>query len=110
MVTLFALELFAIIIQVFQKEKFEEGYIGSSLMLMLYYAFVIEIDSKYDQLANVFSRTYYNTYIERINAKGAYTLLMFDVNGLKQAMNRVDEKMYECKQQYYQQVGNDRRK
>lgn len=29
---------------------------------------------------------------------------------VKLAMNRVDEKMYECKQLYYQQAGNNRRK
>lgn len=66
LVALFALELFAIIVQVFQNDRFEEGYIGSALMLMLYYAFVIEIDSKYDQMTTVFSRTYYATYMERL--------------------------------------------
>lgn len=83
LIALFALELLAIVIQIFNQESFQEGYIGSALMLMLYYAFVIEIDSKYDQMTNVFSRNYYLRYVDSIKKSGPYVLVMFDVNGLK---------------------------
>ena len=112
LVALFALELFAIIIQVFQQETFQEGYIGSALMLMLYYAFVIEIDSKYDQMTTVFSRTYFKRYVERINRKGNFVLIMFDVNGLKRTNDtyghaKGDELIISVADGIKQAVGND---
>lgn len=200
MILLFSLEALAIILQVFEAEMFQDGFIGSALLIILYYDFVIEIESKYDKLTGVGSYTYFESYIDRINKKGAYMLLMFDVNGLKHAndtmghdagdklitavghgikesvaskgkvfriggdefmaivlgvneecgkeimtqadsifkkksdelgmtvsaasgmairavsedvkvaMSRADESMYACKQRYYQQTGNDRRK
>lgn len=83
MILLFSLEALAIILQLFEAEMFQDGFIGSALLIILYYDFVIEIESKYDKLTGVGSVTYFNSYIDRINKKGPYCLLMFDVNGLK---------------------------
>lgn len=85
MIFLFSLEAIAIVLQLFEAEMFQDGFIGSALLIILYYDFVIEIESKYDNLTETGSLTYFNSYVDRINKKGPYLLLMFDVNGLKQA-------------------------
>lgn len=85
MICLFSLEAIAIILQIFEAEMFQDGFIGSALLIILYYDFVIEIESKYDSLSGVGSSTYFNSYTDRISKKGPYLLLMFDVNGLKHA-------------------------
>lgn len=83
MVFLFSLEAIAIMLQILEAEMFQDGFIGSALLIILYYDFVIEIESKYDSLSEVGSDTYFKSYTDRIQNKGAYLLLMFDVNGLK---------------------------
>ena len=84
MIFLFSLEAIAIVLQVLEAEMFQDGFIGSALLIILYYDFVIEIESKYDNLTGVGSSTYFDSYVDRINKKDEYQLLMFDVNGLKQ--------------------------
>lgn len=83
MILLFSLEMIAIILQFFESAAFQDGFIGSALLIILYYDFVIEIESKYDNLTGVGSYTYFKSYLDRIDKKGAYVLIMFDVNGLK---------------------------
>lgn len=83
MICLFSLEAIAILLQIFEAEMFQDGFIGSALLIILYYDFVIEIESKYDSLTGVGSYTYFKSYTNRLEGKGAYLLLMFDVNGLK---------------------------
>lgn len=85
MICLFSLEAIAILLQVFEAELFQDGFIGSTLLIILYYDFVVEIESKYDNLTETGSYTYFNSYIDRISKIGTYQLLMFDVNGLKRA-------------------------
>lgn len=83
MCLLFSLEAIAIILQIFEAEMFQDGFIGSALLIILYYDFVIEIESKYDVLTGVGSATYFNSYMDRISRTDTYRLIMFDVNGLK---------------------------
>ena len=83
MIFLFSLEALAILLQIFEAAMFQDGFIGSALLIILYYDFVIEIESKYDKLSGVGSTTYFNSYIDRIRKKCPCALLMFDVNGLK---------------------------
>lgn len=85
MIFLFSVETIAIVLQLFESEMFQDGFIGSALLVILYYDFVIEIESKYDKLTGTGSVTYFNSYVDRIRNKGSYQLLMFDVNGLKRA-------------------------
>ena len=85
MIFLFSLEMIAILLQLLEAEMFQDGFIGSALLIILYYDFVIEIESKYDNLTEVGSVTYFKSYVDRIGKKGEYMLLMFDVNGLKHA-------------------------
>lgn len=83
MIFLFFLEALAILLQIFEAAMFQDGFIGSALLIILYYDFVIEIESKYDKLSGVGSTTYFTSYTDRISKKRPCTLLMFDVNGLK---------------------------
>ena len=83
MIFLFSLEALAIVLQVLESEMFQDGFIGSALLIILYYDFVIEIESKYDALSEVGSYTYFKSYVDRISKKGSYLMLLFDVNGLK---------------------------
>lgn len=85
MIFLFSLEAIAILLQLFEAEMFQDGFIGSALLIILYYDFVIEIESKYDGLTETGSYTYFKSYTDRIDKRGPYLLLMFDVNGLKHA-------------------------
>ena len=85
MIFLFSLEAIAIVLQLFEAEMFQDGFIGSALLIILYYDFVIEIESKYDGLTETGSYTYFKSYTDRIDKRGPYLLLMFDVNGLKHA-------------------------
>ena len=85
MICLFSLEAIAILLQVLDSQMFQDGFIGSTLLIILYYDFVVEIESKYDNLSGVGSSTYFNSYVDRISKKGAFLLIMFDVNGLKHA-------------------------
>lgn len=80
---LFFFEIVAVVIQVFRVDKFQDAIIASALITILYYAFVIEIESKYDQKSTVFSSTYYPNYVSSLGKKGKYALIMYDVNGLK---------------------------
>lgn len=83
LVVLFMLEVVAVFMQYFLPQSFDDAYIGSALMIILYYAFVIEIDSKYDRLTEVCSFTYFTSYADRLRNKGSYGIILFDVNGLK---------------------------
>lgn len=83
LVFLFLFEVVAIVLQFFLPEQFNNALIGSSLITILYYAFVIEIESKYDKKSEVFSATYYTNYVNTLSKKGGYALIIFDVNGLK---------------------------
>lgn len=83
LVLLFAFEIVAIIFQVVNVEKFQDAIIASALITILYYAFVIEIESKYDHKTGVFSSTYYDNYVNTVSKKGDYSLILYDVNGLK---------------------------
>ena len=83
MIFLFSLEALAIVLQILESEMFQDGFIGSALLIILYYDFVIEIESKYDALSEVGSYTYFKSYVDRISKKGSYLMLLFDVNGLK---------------------------
>lgn len=85
MILLFSLEAIAILLQILEAELFQDGFIGSALLIILYYDFVIEIESKYDNMTEVGSVTYFDSYVDRISKKDAYLLIMFDVNGLKHA-------------------------
>lgn len=83
MILLFSLEMIAILLQLLEAQMFQDGFIGSALLIILYYDFVIEIESKYDALSGVCSSTYFWSYVDRIKNKGEYLLILFDVNGLK---------------------------
>lgn len=83
LVFLFLFELVAIILQFFWSDKFSDAIVSSALITILYYAFVIEIESKYDQKSGVFSVTYYKNYVNTIAKSGDFALILYDVNGLK---------------------------
>ncbi len=85
LVFLFVFEVVAIIIQLLFKDQFQDAIVASALITILYYAFVIEIESKYDHKTGVFSNTYYDNYVNSMAKKGLYSLIMYDVNGLKYA-------------------------
>ncbi len=85
LVVLFIFEVVAILIQLLFKDQFQDAIIASALITILYYAFVIEIESKYDHKTGVFSNTYYDNYVNYVAKKGLYSLIMYDVNGLKYA-------------------------
>ena len=83
LVVLFIFEVVAIVIQLLFKDQFQDAIVASALITILYYAFVIEIESKYDHKTGVFSSTYYDNYVNTLAKKGVYSLIMYDVNGLK---------------------------
>lgn len=85
LVFLFIFEVVAIIIQLLFKDQFQDAIVASALITILYYAFVIEIESKYDHKTGVFSNTYYDNYVNSVAKKGLYSLILYDVNGLKYA-------------------------
>lgn len=85
LVVLFAFEVLAILIQMVFKDRFQDAIVASALITILYYAFIIEIESKYDRKSGVFSNTYYDNYVNSVAKKGRYSLIMYDVNGLKYA-------------------------
>lgn len=85
LVVLFIFEVVAIIIQLLFQDQFQDAIVASALITILYYAFVIEIESKYDHKTGVFSSTYYDNYVNALAKKELYSLIMFDVNGLKDA-------------------------
>ncbi len=85
LVVLFIFEVVAIIIQLLFKDQFQDAIVASALITILYYAFVIEIESKYDHKTGVFSSTYYDNYVNSLAKKGMYSLILYDVNGLKYA-------------------------
>lgn len=85
LVILFIFEVIAILIQLVSKDQFQDAIVASALITILYYAFVIEIESKYDHKTGVFSSTYYDNYVNSVAKKGLYSLIMYDVNGLKYA-------------------------
>lgn len=89
MIFLFSLEALAILLQVLEAEMFQDGFIGSALLIILYYDFVIEIESKYDKLTGTGSYTYFQSYVDRAGKRGDYLMVMFDVNGLKHANDTI---------------------
>lgn len=85
LVVLFIFEVVAILIQLLSQDQFQDAIVASALITILYYAFIIEIESKYDHKTGVFSSTYYDNYVTSVAKKGLYSLILFDVNGLKYA-------------------------
>lgn len=76
LIFLFAFEVLAIMLQYFAPDMFSDALVASALITILYYAFVIEIESKYDHKTEVFSSTYYKNYVNTLSKKGEYALIM----------------------------------
>jgi diguanylate cyclase (GGDEF)-like protein len=79
---LFLLQIFAIVFQGINS-TYKVIYICGAFVLMLYYAFVIEVYGKYDKMTGVRNRLYYQNFIVSKRAKEISSVIMFDINGLK---------------------------
>ena len=85
---LFILEIFAVFIQVLNS-PIKTTFIGTSFVLLLYYAFVIETTGKYDELTGIRNRMFYYYRINDFHKHGNYTVIVYDANGLKQVNDKL---------------------
>jgi diguanylate cyclase (GGDEF)-like protein len=54
-----------------------------SLGLLLYYTFIIEFNSGYDALTNVYNRNSFEEWSQKTTSMDSYTMIVADINGLK---------------------------
>lgn len=79
---LFVFQLAAIILQGVNS-TYKVMYIGGAFVIMLYYAFVIEVYGKYDKMTGLRNRLYYYNITNSIRPRDRYSVILFDGNGLK---------------------------
>ncbi|MBQ8786797.1 MAG: GGDEF domain-containing protein [Oscillospiraceae bacterium] len=79
---IFILQVGAIILQGFNS-TYKIIYICGAFMILVYYAFVIEVYGKYDKLTGVRNNLYYRSIIKNRAPQNGYSVIMFDANGLK---------------------------
>jgi len=79
---LFIFQLAAIILQGLNS-TYKVMYIGGAFVIMLYYAFVIEVYGKYDKMTGLRNRLYYYNITNSIRPCDKYSVILFDGNGLK---------------------------
>lgn len=75
-------EILAIILQLYASE-FKVIYVAAALMLGIYYAFMMEVEGRYDPMTGVYSKRFYYSEMERLPADHSYLVFILDVNGLK---------------------------
>ena len=76
------LELFAVIFQMLESD-FKVIYVGAAFFLGIYYAFMMEVEGRYDQMTGVYSKRFYYSELERLSVNNTYIVFMLDANGLK---------------------------
>lgn len=74
-VSLGGFEVFAIILQAVDG-RFKLEYIGASFLLAIYYAFLIEVDGKFDELTGAGSVRDYYSEIKQYSAKSRYMICL----------------------------------
>ena len=79
---IFVVQLIAIILQGVNS-TYKVVYICGSFMMLVYYAFVIEVYGKYDNLTRVRNSLYYHSIALTRAPEKNYSVIMFDANGLK---------------------------
>lgn len=75
-------EFFAVMLQMFNSD-FKVIYVGAAFLLGIYYAFMMEVEGRYDQMTGVYSKRFYYSELERLPEDGSYIVFMLDANGLK---------------------------
>lgn len=75
-------EILAIILQLFESD-FKVIYVAAAFILGIYYAFMLEVEGRYDQMTGAYSRRFYYSEMERLSSDDAYIVFMLDANGLK---------------------------
>lgn len=81
---LYALTVFAFLVQAIDA-PIKTGYIGIALVLLLYYAFLIETSGKYDELTGIKNRKAFYGVAEYLRSNDEYAIIFYDANGLKKA-------------------------
>lgn len=79
---IFVVQVGAIILQGFNS-TYKVIYICGAFMILVYYAFVIEVYGKYDKMTGVRNNLYYLSIVKNRAPKSGYAVIMFDANGLK---------------------------
>lgn len=75
-------EILAIVLQLFESE-FKVIYVAAAFILGIYYAFMLEVEGRYDQMTGVYSKRFYYSEMERLSSDSSYLVFMLDANGLK---------------------------
>ena len=49
----------------------------------MYYAFMLEVEGRYDQMTGVYSKRFFYSEMDRLSDDDSYIVFMLDANGLK---------------------------
>ena len=77
-----SVSIFGVVLQVFV-EKISSMWTTCGVCLLLYYTFELEMRHKYDILTGVRNRIAFDSYKESLGKGAEFTLVLFDINGLK---------------------------
>lgn len=75
-------EVLAIILQ-FYSSDFKVIYVAAAFILGMYYAFMLEVEGRYDQMTGVYSKRFFYSEMDRLSDDNSYIVFMLDANGLK---------------------------
>lgn len=75
-------EITAIVIQMYASD-FKVIYIAAAFIMSIYYAFMMEVEGRYDQMTGVYSKRFYYSEMGRLSPNDSYIVFMLDGNGLK---------------------------
>ncbi len=82
LIGLFALLTVGTILQTINLE-IKSIWITNTMVILLYYAFIIEVSSRYDELTELQNRNAYINKVSHIKKSNQYNIVIFDLNGLK---------------------------
>lgn len=75
-------EILAIGLQLLES-NFKIIYVAAAFILGIYYAFMLEVEGRYDQMTGVYSKRFYYSELVRLSSEDSYLVFMLDANGLK---------------------------